>query len=91
MAITYSTNWMGPINDEWIHKHGDCWAGGRIDINGVPNEPYGIEYGLAVMRTEDWVRFSDWLDNLVTQELLTFQEIVDRYERTNPPITWWKE
>jgi len=32
--ISYSTNWMGPINRDWIAKNGDCWAAGRIDVLG---------------------------------------------------------
>lgn len=31
-SITYSTNWMGPINKKWVDEHGSNWAGGRIDI-----------------------------------------------------------
>jgi hypothetical protein len=89
--ITYDTNWMGPINGEWIRKHGNTWAGGRIDIRGVPDEPYGLEYGLNIMQREDWGRFTAWLDDLETQELWTLQELLDTYERTNPPIRWFQE
>ena len=64
------------------------YSGGRIDIYGVPDEPYPIEYSLPVMRTEDWNDFSDWLDTLETEELITFDEIIERYGK---PIRWWKD
>ena len=34
MSIRYSTNYMGPINMDWIKEHGSDWAGGRIDLYG---------------------------------------------------------
>jgi hypothetical protein len=90
--ITYSTNWMGPINAKWIEEHGDCWAAGRIDIYGVPDEPYPIEYGLPVMNIIDWEDFSEWLDDLETEELLSFDELIAQFEQTvGKKIQWWKE
>jgi len=90
--ITYSTNWMGPINSKWIEEHGDCWAAGRIDIYGVPNEPYPIEYGLPPMHNEDWASFSEWLDDFETERLFSFDELVAQYEQeSGTVIRWWKE
>ena len=40
--IDYSTNWMGPLNQEWLLKNGSNWAGGRIDIRGEPDNHFGI-------------------------------------------------
>ena len=54
--ITYSTNWMGPINTEWIAKYGDCWAAGRIDV--YKDEGYPAEIALSPMHDRDWERFS---------------------------------
>ena len=67
--ISYSTNWMGPINQKWTEEHGDCWSAGRIDIRGVPDESWGLEYGLPLMHVEDWNDFSGWLDDFETHEL----------------------
>lgn len=90
--ITYSTNWMGPINSDWIKEHGDCWAAGRIDIYGVPDEPYPIEYSLPVMNSIDWEDFSKWLDDLETEELLSLEGILEKYfVDTGRIIRWWKE
>jgi hypothetical protein len=89
--ITYSTNWMGPINTQWIEEHGDCWAAGRIDIYGLPDEPYPIEYSLPVMNIIDWEDFSEWLDDLETEELLSFDELIAQFEQTvGKKIQWWK-
>mgnify|MGYP001117803802 CR=1 FL=1 len=64
--ITYSTNWMGPINEDWIAKHGDYWAAGRIDIYGVEGEHYPLEYSLPPMHVQDWNALSFFLDRLYT-------------------------
>jgi hypothetical protein len=88
--ITYSTNWMGPINAQWIKEHGDCWAAGRIDIYG---EGFynSLELGLPAMHKEDWARFSDWLDKFESETVMDLAAIVTEYEKTNPPIRWCKE
>ena len=73
----------------------EYWAGGRIDIYGLDYEEYfdgKWEYGLPVMHGEDWNRFSDWLHNLKTEKLLSFDEIFERYySEGNPTIRWAKE
>ena len=90
--IHYHTNWMGPINENWIAKHGTGWSAGRIDIWGVPDEPWGVEYSLPPMRTEDWNDFGDWLDRFCSEELLTFEQIIETYEEnTETKIRWCKE
>jgi hypothetical protein len=87
--ITYSTNWMGPINSQWIKEHGQGWSAGRIDIYGVPDEPYPLEYGLSPMRTEDWNALSDYLDTLQTKELLSYDELIEGFESYyGLKITW---
>ena len=72
---------MGPINSDWIAKHGDYWAGGRIDIYGVPGEHYPLEYGLPVMHEEDWNALSDWLDDLTTDTLLSYNDLIEQFEQ----------
>ena len=79
---------MGPINSQWIKEHGQGWSAGRIDIYGVPGEIYPMEYGLSPMRTEDWNEFSEWLDTLETEELLSLEQIIERYGKE---IRWWKD
>ena len=91
--IYYSSNWMGPINKAWCDKNGSDWAGGRIDIRGDSLEnPYGEEVGLPIMKSEDWLRFSDWLEGFYTvKEIYSLDEILDEYyAEGNPEITWFK-
>ena len=78
--ITYSTNWMGPINSAWIKEHGQGWSAGRIDIYGVPGEFYPIEYGLNPMRTEDWNALSDYLMTIETEELWSYDYLIEQFE-----------
>jgi hypothetical protein len=78
--ISYSTNWMGPINEDWIAKHGTGWCAGRIDIQGEPDNPWGSEYGVAPMRTEDWNALSDYLWDLRTDKLLSYEDLIEQFE-----------
>lgn len=88
--VTYSTNWMGPLNLEWIKENGDCWSGGRIDIYGVPGEPYPLEYSLPVMHSKDWNRLSNWLDTVETPVLWSREDLLSNFERfIGREIRWW--
>ena len=95
--ISYSTNWMGPIDLGWYERNGVDYekvkySGGRIDIYGVPDEIYPLEHSLPLMRTEDWNLFSDWLDDFETETLLELDEILEEYRQdTGHVIRWWKE
>ena len=83
---------MGPINEDWIAKHGEHWAAGRIDIYGVPGEHYPIEYGLPPMHVEDWNALSDFLNTLETDRLLSFEELILGFQfATKREIRWCKE
>jgi len=91
MTVRYSTNWMGPINSDWIARHGTGWSAGRIDCRGTGLDPmYGDEIGLRPMRTEDWRRLGDWLDDFTSETMLSLEELVTEYEKTNPKIVWIK-
>ena len=117
--ITYSTNWMGPVNLNWYRergltkivrevleedqkfgklKKGEVWehedittyySAGRIDIRGVPDEPWGLEYGVAPMHGEDWNALGDYLWDLTTDTLLSYSELIERFEtETGTKIRW---
>ena len=73
---------------EEITEH---WAGGRIDIRGVPDEPYGLEYGLAPMHGEDWNGFSDWLESFSTFDLWQFDDLIEQYEEDRGTKIRWAE
>ena len=88
MRARYSTNWMGPINAEWIKRNGDHWCSGRIDVYGDDVPDY-TELHLPTMHNEDWNTFTKWLDNLTTPEVWDLEDIVRAYEAYNPKITWF--
>lgn len=87
MSYYYSTNWMGPVNLDWIKEHGKGWSAGRIDIYG-DGLAYPDEVGLPPIKSEDWNRFSDWLDTVETDEMWNLRQLVTEYEKTNPKIQW---
>lgn len=97
----YIDNGLSPYYELKYSKVLDSWfrcdfisqyySGGRIDISGVPNEPYGTEFSVPIMKGEDWNRLSDWLDDFFTEELITFEELITEFEKTNPAIQWWKD
>ena len=55
-------------------------SGGRIDIYGVPDEHYPLEYGLPVMHGEDWNALSDWLDTVETDDLWEYEHLIEKFE-----------
>ena len=89
--ITYSTNWMGPINQKWIEEHGDYWSAGRIDICGVPDEPWGLEYGLAPMHSEDWNALGDYLWDFESEELIPYDTLIEQFEEHYGKKIRWVE
>ena len=90
MKITYSTNWMGPINLDWIKENGEHWAGGRIDIYGT-GEPYGDETNCPIMHAEDYNSLSDWLDTFETDTVWNWVELIREYEKTHSKIRLFHE
>lgn len=90
--ITYSCNWMGPINTKWIEENGDGWSGGRIDISGIPDSHYGEEYALPIMRNEDWCLFCEWVSKVSTEKQVEFKELIEWFEKDNDyKIQWFDE
>jgi hypothetical protein len=62
---------------------------GRIDVRGVPDEPYGLEIGVPPMLSTDWRLFSNWLDDVQTVSVWSLQNLVEAYEhQTRTKITW---
>ena len=70
---------------ETITTHYSC---GRIDVHGIPDEPFGDEIGLSPMVSSDWAKFSDWLDYVETVSVWSLKDLVNSYEQNNPKITW---
>lgn len=89
--IAYDLNWMGPLNAEWLQKHGYGWSGGRIDSSSTLENPYGKEYGLSIMDTRDWHRLSSFVDDLTSEKYFkNVGEILNLYYQAgNPRIVWW--
>ena len=89
--IHYYLNLMGPINEKWLRENGTHWSAGRIDISGVPDEIYGTEYSVPIMHTGDWNKLSLWLREYQTEELVSFETIINEYEKYNSKIVWFKD
>jgi len=97
-VISYSTNMMGPVSLHWYRERGllnqsdevtEYWAGGRIDIYGVPGEHYPIEYALPIMDGTSWNLFSDWLDEYETIELKTYDQLLSAFEADTDHVIRW--
>jgi hypothetical protein len=73
---------------ESITTHYSC---GRIDVRGIPDEPYGDEIGVPPMLSTDWRLFGNWLADVQTMSIWSLQDLVTAYEQNNPKITWMKE
>ncbi len=64
---------------------------GRIDVRGIPDEPYTDEIGVPPMLSYDWRRFSEWLRDIQTMSVWSLENLVAAYEQHNPKITWADE
>ena len=72
---------------EYLHEY-SC---GRIDIRGDTESPWGDEYGVVPMRTEDWNAFGDWLDDLDTTYQWTYRELLDGFARQTGTVIRWAD
>jgi hypothetical protein len=83
---------LGP-GDVWEYDEVTVhYAGGRIDIYGVPGEHYPLEYGLRVMHGEDWNALSEWLEDLTTDTLLPYNILIEQFEEHyGQKIRWAKD
>jgi hypothetical protein len=83
-VVTYSTNFMGPISKDWYEKRGltEHYAGGRIDIRDDTKEGYDgwSEYSLPIMHGEDWNALSEYLDDLETETLVEYDDLIAMFE-----------
>lgn len=70
---------------ETIVQHYSC---GRIDVRGIPGDPYGDEIGVPPMLSTDWEMFSHWLDDVQTCSVWSLDNLVEAYQQHNPKITW---
>ena len=86
----YNSNWMGPVNKQWIEEHGEKWSGGRIDIYH-PSFDYNEETILPIMSNEDYHMFSLWLRDFVSEEQMNFDELRAEYEKSNPKLSIFNE
>lgn len=96
MTVCYNTNWMGPINSEWVAQYGEGWCAGRIDVRDYSETGYGgcYEYSLPPMHGEDWNLFSDWLDDLETDEVWEYKRLIRTFQDTvlnGTDIRWCEE
>ena len=96
-SFTYFLNMTGPWKLDWYRVRGllrngqpiDIYFGGRIDIRGNTESPFGDEYSVSPMRSEDWNAFGDWL-NLIETEYQWPRELLIRTfeEETGITIRW---
>lgn len=83
----------GKILPKAKYKHFlESYSAGRIDIYGLDeSEHWGgkYEYGIAPMLTEDWNAFSDWLDNMQTEELWSYEKLIEHFQYYNKADIRW--
>ena len=82
------------VESDMVEEIITYYAGGRIDIRGLDDvDSYNgwHEYSVPIMHGEDWNKFSDWLDDLMTDDLLEYEQLIEMFENdTGCKIRWWK-
>lgn len=85
---------FGP-GDVWEYEDVTTYyAGGRIDIRGVPGDEYWNgwhEYSLPIMHGEDWNALGDYLWDLTTEELLPYNTLIEQFETHYGKKIRWAE
>ena len=69
-------------------------ASGRIDIRDNSKEGYDgwDEYGVPLMKQLSWNLFSDWLDELETEEVVDYYRLIEMFENEiGHKIEWFNE
>lgn len=101
--ITYSTNWMGPINLYWYEERGLLeadgvtpkiqYSAGRIDIRDDSKPGYDgwNEYSVAPMHGEDWNALSDFLWDFESEALIPYDELIELFEAEYGKKIRWDE
>jgi uncharacterized protein YecA (UPF0149 family) len=75
-------------------EYAESYSCGRIDIYGLDEQEYWCgrhEYGLAPMRTEDWNKLQDWLDQLETEELIGYHRLIEMFSMMTQTNIRWAE
>jgi hypothetical protein len=67
------------------------YAGGRIDIRDDTKEGYEgwDEYSVAPMHQEDWNKFGGWLWNMQTEELWSYEKLIEHFQYYNKAEIRW--
>jgi len=82
---------LGP-GDVWEYDEiTTYYSAGRIDIRDDSKPGYDgwNEYGVAPMHGEDWNALVDYLWDLTTDTLLSYSELIERFEtETGTKIRW---
>ena len=85
----------GKILPKTEYKHFlESYSCGRIDIYGLDeSEHWGgkSEYSVSPMRTEDWNAFSDWLYNMQTEELWSYEKLIEHFQYYNKADIRWAD
>ena len=93
MANIMKTSRYDPIIPKQDLVIGEYYAGGRIDIRNDSKEGYDgwDEYALAPMHGTDWNALTDYLDDLETETLLDYDELISQFETYYSKSIRWAE
>ena len=72
----------------------ESYSCGRIDIYGLDEDAYWdgkSEYSVAPMCSEDWNRFSAWLYELQTEELWSYEKLIEHFQYYNKADIRWAD
>ena len=90
---TFYPDGFGP-GDVWEYTEITTqYSGGRIDIRDSSKDGYDgwNEYGVAPMHGEDWNALGDYLEELTTEELLSYDTLIEQFETHYGKRIRWAE
>lgn len=81
--------WGKKLGEEYqVLKISQRYSCGRVDIHH-PDTIYNDEYGVSIMKESSWVLLGSWLGQLKTKHLVSYNQLIEMFEReTNSSIEW---
>ena len=93
IPYTEVTKYSKLLDKEYtVKQYHQTYSCGRIDIYGVPDEPFGTAYGVSPMEDESWGKLGEWLDKITLNYIPTEEELYRMFENdTGYKIKWWRD
>lgn len=92
MKWVYNTKIIKADN-QWCEKHGYYWTGGIVECRNISSDDVNSkELSVPLMVDEDYYTLSEWLEMVVTDDLMTEKDLYEKFNRyLGRDIKWFSK